>query len=144
MKNIELLRIKVLSSDAVDFYTDKWVILWNKELNTNYHFLINDWYTPNEAINKIVNEEYISIEKYIPNKDYIVQISNIDWDVDEEEDRKYLPTSIKNLVIWKEYFIDEINSRFDQVVEEYISDYLSDTYEFCHNGFNFTVTNSVA
>lgn len=46
---------------------------------------------------------------------------NIDWDVDNIEDLKFLPTEI------------EIPENITD--EEDISDYLSDETGFCHNGF---------
>lgn len=46
---------------------------------------------------------------------------NIDWDVDYEGDREFLPTEI------------EIPNGMTD--EDEISDYLSDETGFCHNGF---------
>lgn len=50
--------------------------------------------------------------------------TNIEWDVDEEEDLDYLP---------KEVEIPEGITDPDE-----ISDYLSDTFGFCHNGFSLS------
>ena len=47
---------------------------------------------------------------------------DIDWDVDNEEDRASLPTEI------------EIPTGMED--EDDISDYLSDCTGFCHRGFN--------
>jgi hypothetical protein len=46
---------------------------------------------------------------------------NIDWDVDDEEDSKLLPTEI------------DIPDGMED--EEEISNYLSNVTGFCHNGF---------
>lgn len=45
----------------------------------------------------------------------------IDWDVDDEEDRELLPTEI------------EIPNEMKD--DEEISDYITDVTGFCHNGF---------
>lgn len=47
---------------------------------------------------------------------------NIMWDVDYDEDMNYLPT--------------EVELPKEMTDEEEIADYLSDTYGFCHEGFN--------
>ena len=46
---------------------------------------------------------------------------NIDWDVDDEEDRELLPIEI------------EIPNGMKD--DEEISDYITDVTGFCHNGF---------
>ena len=56
--------------------------------------------------------------------EYIVE--NIDWDIDGyEEVLDSLPAQLTVLV------------PNDEDPEEYISDYLSDEYGYCHNGFTY-------
>ena len=55
---------------------------------------------------------------------YIVE--NIDWDVDDYEELDDLPTQLTVLV-----------PNDEEDPEEYISDYLSDEYGYCHNGFTY-------
>ena len=54
---------------------------------------------------------------------------NISWDVEEKEDLDFLPQEIK------------IPSEIENDMEA-ISDYLSDTTGFCHNGFNITCSDT--
>ena len=55
-----------------------------------------------------------------------VKIWDIDWDTDGED----IPELPKEITLQ----LPE-----DKVDEDEISDYLSDTYGFCHNGFEFEV-----
>ena len=58
-----------------------------------------------------------------------IHISNIKWDTDEEG----LPTSvILNVEDWA-------SGTDEAQIEDWISDYLSDEYGFCHQGFDFEV-----
>lgn len=50
---------------------------------------------------------------------------DIDWDVDCEEDREFLPTEIE---------IPDGMEDYDD-----ISDYLSDVTGFCHNGYRVVI-----
>ena len=57
--------------------------------------------------------------------EYIVE--NIDWDIDGyEEVLDSLPAQLTVLV-----------PNDEEDPEEYISDYLSDEYGYCHNGFTY-------
>lgn len=58
----------------------------------------------------------------------MVKIWDIDWDTDGED----IPELPKEITLQ----LPE-----DKVDEDEISDYLSDTYGFCHNGFEFEVLN---
>lgn len=51
---------------------------------------------------------------------------NIKWDVDELEDLDYLPTEVEI----PSYLITDEDDLLDD-----ISDWLSDEYGFCHDGF---------
>lgn len=51
---------------------------------------------------------------------------NIKWDVDEIEDLEYLPTEVEI----PSYLITDEDDLLD-----YVSDWLSDEYGFCHDGF---------
>ena len=51
---------------------------------------------------------------------------NIKWDVDELEDLDYLPTEVEI----PSYLITDEDDLLDEV-----SDWLSDEYGFCHDGF---------
>lgn len=59
---------------------------------------------------------------------YDYKVTNIDWDVDDTEDLDNLPESIIVTVPEEICAVEE--------EEEWISDYLSDTYGFCNNGFS--------
>lgn len=56
----------------------------------------------------------------------VMKAIDIDWDVDEEEDRNYLP--------------NEIEIPVGMVDEDEISDYVSDVTGFCHKGFRLTIS----
>lgn len=61
-----------------------------------------------------------------------VSVTDIKWDSDDEEDLEDLPkfVCIPN---------GEINPNED--IEEEISEWLSNTFGFCHDGFNYTIHN---
>lgn len=59
-----------------------------------------------------------------------VSFSDILWDADDEPGSEFLETSMT-----KEIFVDE--DIFD--LEDYLSDYLSDEFGFCHWGFNYSI-----
>ena len=62
------------------------------------------------------------------------EVTNVDWDTDGVSPRRLgLPVGGKPIMVEVPYEV--IDGGYD-AVEEYISDYLSDTYEFCHNGFD--------
>lgn len=68
-----------------------------------------------------------------------VNVTDIDWDVELDDEETYadlgLPTEVQvDLNIVAELF--DIPS-YDDVVQE-VSEYLSDKYGYCHNGFNLT------
>lgn len=74
--------------------------------------------------------------------------AEVDWDVDEDEDGE-LPDAVQTLTLnSQELFfadvldaadIDETTWNLDEeMLEEYISDKLSDEMGFCHNGFTYT------
>ena len=58
-----------------------------------------------------------------------VIISNIDWDIDED-DSPNLPTS-------EVYDLDDDTE--EDEIEDLVSDKLSDDYGYCHNGFSYLV-----
>ena len=66
-----------------------------------------------------------------------VKFSNVNWDVDEEDffsdEDIILPTEFTTYIQPPE---DE-----DIELSEYLSDWLSDEYGYCHNGFNFEIIN---
>lgn len=61
----------------------------------------------------------------------IVDINDIEWDTDGE-DVKDLPTCIAAV----KFEVDDPED--EDEIEELISDWLSDRFGFCHNGFNWT------
>lgn len=57
-----------------------------------------------------------------------VEISGIKWDTDGEDPRKLgLPKSVST----------EVENGTDEKVEDEISEWLSNTYGYCHKGFTF-------
>lgn len=63
----------------------------------------------------------------------LINVTDIKWDTDGEEvdlpDEEQIDLDISNESDWDE-------------IEEEISNYLSDTYGFCHDGFNYDVIES--
>lgn len=66
-----------------------------------------------------------------------IKFSNVQWDVDEEDffstEELILPKNFTAVVPAPE---DD-----DTELSDYLSDWLSDEYGFCHNGFNYQVIN---
>lgn len=66
-----------------------------------------------------------------------IEVSNIDWDTDEETAKANdLPTEL-TLTLG-----DEIEGTCldEEEIADRVSEYLSDDYGFCHNGFSLFVT----
>lgn len=64
-----------------------------------------------------------------------IKFSNVQWDVDEEDflsEELILPQNFTAVVPAPED---------DTELSDYLSDWLSDEYGFCHNGFNYQVIN---
>ena len=74
--------------------------------------------------------DWESLERYEKYGDTVkVKIFNIEWDMDEDDDA-VLPT--------------EIEAEFDykgdnDELEETIADWLTDEYDYCHEGFNYEI-----
>lgn len=70
------------------------------------------------------------LERYEKYGDTVkVKIFDIEWDIDEDDDTA-LPTEIVN----------EFDYKGDNdELEENISDWLTDEYEYCHEGFNYEI-----
>lgn len=60
------------------------------------------------------------------------KVTDIKWDVDEERDLEQLPTELEIPIEVEE---EELS---DDDCEYAISEYLSDEYGFCHDGFTYT------
>lgn len=65
-----------------------------------------------------------------------VKFSDINWDIDKE-DFFYN----EDLMLPKEFTTDVPAPEDDTDLSDYLSDWLSDEYGFCHNGFNYQVIN---
>jgi hypothetical protein len=66
-----------------------------------------------------------------------VKFSNIQWDIDEED----FPSDEK-LVLPQNFTVDiPVPEDNDTDLSDYLSDWLSNEYGFCHNGFNYQVIN---
>lgn len=61
-------------------------------------------------------------------------VFNIYWDVDECDGNDFLPPTETEVEIDSEN-VDDLYD--DELCEEYISDYITDEYGFCHLGFCF-------
>lgn len=86
-------------------------IFWFEEDSIAEYLGFNDW----EALEHSNNgDEFIK-----------VKVSNIEWDIDEEDSD--LPTEI-------EFQSEEYYEICDKLIDE-ISDWLSDEYGYCHDGF---------
>jgi len=66
------------------------------------------------------------------------EVYDIEWDVDDEEDLEDLPTKVK-VKLPTSIFNDEDETDYEDIVSEYVSDYLSDEYGFTHNGFKLKI-----
>lgn len=74
--------------------------------------------------------DWESLERYEEYGDTVkVKIFDIEWDMDEEDDT-VLPTEIVNEFDYK--------GDNDELCDT-ISDWLTDEYEYCHNGFDFKI-----
>lgn len=74
--------------------------------------------------------DWESLERYEEYGDTVkVKIFDIEWDIDEDDDT-VLPTEIINEFDYK--------GDNDELCDN-ISDYLTDEYEYCHNGFDFKI-----
>ena len=60
-----------------------------------------------------------------------VHFSDVLWDYDDEDVVLYLPTDIT-----VEIDIPECDS-----ISDFLSDWLSEEYGYCHEGFSFTIEN---
>lgn len=66
-----------------------------------------------------------------------IEFSNVQWDIDEEDF-----FSDEDPILPKNFTIDVPASEDDYTdLSDYLSDWLSDEYGFCHNGFNYQVIN---
>ena len=63
-----------------------------------------------------------------------VTVTNIEWDVDESEDKQEILDSLPKRM---EYDVDEDLS--DDEIEDYISEEISNDTGYCHCGFEFHV-----
>lgn len=70
------------------------------------------------------------MRKNLKNEKVLVKIYDIQWDTDEKEDLKNLPVEVVHMF--------KYNKR-EGDFEDMISDWLSDEYGFCHNGFYFSI-----
>ena len=58
-----------------------------------------------------------------------ILVTNIKWDTDDESPMELgLPTEV-------EVELPDRFPNYNEDIEEFVSDYLSDTYGFCHCGF---------
>ena len=69
-----------------------------------------------------------------------VFVSNISWEADDMSDVADLPTSCS--VVINDNDVDDIDN-FEEV-DQYISDYLSDTYGFTHAWYSTSIDGEVA
>lgn len=64
-----------------------------------------------------------------------IKFSNVQWDVDEED---FLS---EELILPQNFTVVVPAPEDDTELSDYLSDWLSDEYGFCHNGFNYQVIN---
>ena len=65
---------------------------------------------------------------------FIVSISDIKWDAPKSVN-KTLPTALKLAICLKDFEKSELDEYYDIYLENEISDFLSDTFGFCHDGY---------
>ena len=65
----------------------------------------------------------------------IIHVTNIDWCIDEGDDNPGLPTELDIEVTDETRFLLEDIDGY----AERLANYLSDTFDYCHNGFSVTV-----
>jgi hypothetical protein len=65
-----------------------------------------------------------------------IEFSNIQWDIDEED------FFFNEELILPQNFTTDVPVPEDNTdLSDYLSDWLSDEYGYCHNGFNYQVIN---
>lgn len=66
-----------------------------------------------------------------------VKFSNVQWDIDEED------SFYNEELILPQNFTANVPAPEDDDTDlsDYLSDWLSDEYGYCHNGFNYQVIN---
>ncbi len=66
-----------------------------------------------------------------------MKITNIQWDTDgDKEILATLPTEVEVDEDNLDIDVDEDDENYEEALSDTVSDYLSDTYGFCHFGFN--------
>jgi hypothetical protein len=65
-----------------------------------------------------------------------IKFSNIQWDIDEEDF-----FSNEELILPQNFTVCVPAPEDDTDLSDYLSDWLSDEYGFCHSGFNYKVIN---
>lgn len=101
----------------------------------------------NWALKNLSSNEEVEIKEYNPEdiEDYVYvnpkykefKVFDIEWDVDEWDidhaDEADLPEKIELIIT--EDDVDNLDDNDD--IEEFIEDYLSDKYGYCHYGFQY-------
>lgn len=68
--------------------------------------------------------------KFANKKDHSrIQVTDIQWDVDDQSELEDLPENM-----WVS-IPPEVEAEGPEAIEDYVSDYITDTVGFCHNGF---------
>ena len=124
--------------------------VYERNLN-NFNWGEFDTYVPNDICEKygirkvqsnvsgefIFDQQLVSEDEIFPEIEQ-VRATNIMWNVDEDEDGSELPTTV---IIPDEYIL---GSEYDKdSLSEAVSDWLSDEYGFCHEGFELVYLTSI-
>ena len=62
-----------------------------------------------------------------------IKFSNIKWDCEESDEFDYLPTAFETEIEEADEYDNE------EELADFLSDWLSDEYGYCHKGFDFEV-----
>lgn len=117
-----------LGHDIIDMIKDKYGIVFFDKIMQGFGSFTVYLITKYEQL-------LTDIKELEDNDDFIVQVYDIDWDTDDML-ATTLPT---NLNLSFEQFSD---SKDIDEFEEKLSDYLSDNFGYCHNGFKYEIKDS--
>ena len=101
--------------------------------NSDYTSLVVP--SSNKELYDSICNEYLAEHNIVINSIYSVLVTDVEWDIDEEDADAMLPDTLpKTLIVnlpYSEY--DQLKS--EDEISEYISDKITDLVGFCHNGF---------
>ena len=104
----------------------------------NYHYQ-DEIHFKDSSLSDIIKFVNFVSEIYLEEDVERLLVSDIKWDIDEEDNKEDIEASLPQKILIEltpanEYLAEETNGYLEN-----LSDWLSDTYGFCHNGFTVEV-----